>query len=138
MSEFLLEILAEEIPAAVISTARGDLLQAVAKALAAERINGTFYNYSPLRRLILVGKMAARDAGGRGSRCRRTASVGRARLIRSLDSSRGGIRSRPGSGDRSLTVTTTPKGKYVVARKTIEGVRRRTSSPRSCPPSSRR
>ena len=56
MSEFLLEILAEEIPAGVLSQARSDLLRGLADALAAERIEGTFFAHSTSRRLVLFSR----------------------------------------------------------------------------------
>ncbi|HPA51459.1 MAG TPA: glycine--tRNA ligase subunit beta, partial [Thermoanaerobaculia bacterium] len=56
MSEFLLEILAEEIPAGVLSQARNDLLRGLADALAAERIDGTFFAHSTSRRLVLFSR----------------------------------------------------------------------------------
>ncbi|MCC6128586.1 MAG: glycine--tRNA ligase subunit beta [Acidobacteria bacterium] len=121
MSEFLLEILAEEIPAGVIGTARKDLLQGVAKGLAAERINGTFFTYSTSRRLVLVAKDLPEmqdDA---------VLDVVGPPLSAALDkegnwtkAAEGFARSQ-GVDLGTLTVTTTPKGKYVVARKTIEG-----------------
>ena len=56
MAEFLLEILAEEIPAGTLPAARADLLERVARALAEERIGGTFFVHSTSRRLILTGE----------------------------------------------------------------------------------
>ena len=53
MSELLLEILAEEIPAGVLSQARNDLLRGLAEALAVERIEGTFFSHSTSRRHVL-------------------------------------------------------------------------------------
>ena len=63
MAEFLLEILAEEIPAGVLSQARNDLLRGLADALAAERIEGTFFAHSTSRRLVLFARRPARGPG---------------------------------------------------------------------------
>ncbi len=121
MSEFLLEILAEEIPAGFLHGARNDLLRAVAGALADQRINGTFFVQSTSRRLILRSDdlpegqedvetdaagppaSAAWDAEGRPTR----AAEGFAR--------------GQGVDVASLVAVDTPKGRYASARKRIEG-----------------
>ncbi|MBK8595822.1 MAG: glycine--tRNA ligase subunit beta [Holophagales bacterium] len=121
MSEFLLEILAEEIPAGVLSQARNDLLRGVADALAAERVEGTFFSHSTSRRLVLfsldlpemqddheveaVGPSVkvAFDAEGRPTR----AAEGFAR--------------GQGVAVEALRVVSTPKGDYVAVRKLVEG-----------------
>jgi glycyl-tRNA synthetase beta chain len=59
MSEFLLEILAEEIPAGVLPGAREDLLARVSGAFAEARLGGTLTVHSTSRRLILVGEGVA-------------------------------------------------------------------------------
>ena len=59
MSEFLLEILAEEIPAGVLPGAREDLLARVSNAFAEARLGGTLAVHSTSRRLILVGEGVA-------------------------------------------------------------------------------
>ncbi|MRR12237.1 glycine--tRNA ligase subunit beta, partial [bacterium] len=121
MSEFLLEILAEEIPAGVLSQARNDLLRGLADALAAERVEGTFFTHSTSRRLVLfsldlpemqddheveaVGPSVkvAFDAEGRPTR----AAEGFAR--------------GQGVAVEALRVVSTPKGDYVSVRKVVEG-----------------
>ncbi|HEX7527943.1 MAG TPA: glycine--tRNA ligase subunit beta, partial [Thermoanaerobaculia bacterium] len=59
MAEFLLEILAEEIPAGVLPMAREDLLARVSAAFAEARLGGTLTVYSTSRRLALVGEGVA-------------------------------------------------------------------------------
>jgi glycyl-tRNA synthetase beta chain len=121
MSELLLEILAEEIPAGVLSQARNDLLRGVADALAAERIEGTFFAHSTSRRLVLFSRdlpevqddhevealgpsvKVAYDAEGRPTR----AAEGFAR--------------GQGVAVEALRVVSTPKGEYVSVRKVVEG-----------------
>ena len=121
MSEFLLEILAEEIPAGVLSQARSDLLRGLADALAAERIEGTFFAHSTSRRLVLFSRdlpevqedhevesvgpsvRVAFDADGRPTR----AAEGFAR--------------GQGVAVEALRVVATPKGEYVSVRKIVEG-----------------
>ena len=121
MSEFLLEILAEEIPAGVLSQARNDLLRGLADALAAERIEGTFFAHSTSRRLVLFSRdlpevqedheveavgpsvKVAYDAEGRPTR----AAEGFAR--------------GQGVAVEALRVVSTPKGEYVSVRKLVEG-----------------
>lgn len=121
MSEFLLEILAEEIPAGVLPAARNELLQSVAKALADQRVNGTFFVHSTSRRLILVSKdlpeaqddyeteatgpsaSVAFDADGRATRAAEGFAKGQ------------------GVEVADLLVVSTPKGKYVSARKKVAG-----------------
>ncbi len=121
MSEFLLEILAEEIPASVLANARNELLRGIAQTLAAERINGTFFTYSTSRRLILVGKDLPENQEDV------TVDVTGPPLSAGLDANGNWTRAAEGFARSqgvelgSLTVTTTPKGKYLVAQKTIEG-----------------
>ena len=59
MAEFLLEILAEEIPAGVLPGAREDLLARVSHAFADARLGGTLAVHSTSRRLIVVGEGVA-------------------------------------------------------------------------------
>src|SRR5450756_367425 len=59
MAEFLLEILAEEIPAGILPAAREDLLARVSAAFAEARLGGTLSVYSTSRRLALVGEGVA-------------------------------------------------------------------------------
>jgi glycyl-tRNA synthetase beta chain len=121
MAELLLEILAEEIPAGVLSQARNDLLRGVADALAAERVVGTFFTHSTSRRLVLFSRdlpevqedhevesvgpsvKVAYDAEGKPTR----AAEGFAR--------------GQGVAVEVLRVVSTPKGEYVSVRKIVEG-----------------
>jgi glycyl-tRNA synthetase beta chain len=56
MSELLLEILAEEIPAGVLPSAREELLRKVEDALGEARLGGILQVHSTPRRLVLVGE----------------------------------------------------------------------------------
>jgi glycyl-tRNA synthetase beta chain len=121
MSDFLLEILAEEIPAGVLPQARKDLLRGLADALAAERIQGTFFTHSTSRRLVLFSRdlpeaqedheveavgpsiRVAFDAEGKPTR----AAEGFAR--------------GQGVPVEALRVVSTPKGEYVSVKKVVEG-----------------
>lgn len=121
MAELLLEILAEEIPAGVLPQARKDLLRGLADALAAERIQGTFFTHSTSRRLVLFSRdlpeaqedheveaigpsiRVAFDAEGRPTR----AAEGFAR--------------GQGVAVEALRVVATPKGEYVSVKKVVEG-----------------
>ena len=121
MAELLLEILAEEIPAGVLPQARKDLLRGLADALAAERIQGTFFTHSTSRRLVLFSRdlpeaqedheveaigpsiRVAFDAEGKPTR----AAEGFAR--------------GQGVPVEALRVVATPKGEYVSVKKVVEG-----------------
>ncbi|HKC26287.1 MAG TPA: glycine--tRNA ligase subunit beta, partial [Thermoanaerobaculia bacterium] len=121
MSEFLLEVLAEEIPAAVLPAARHEILQEMARSLRDERISGRFFVHSTSRRLVVVGKelpdaqedavtetvgppaSSAYDAEGHPTR----AAEGFARS--------------QGVAVETLTKRSTPKGDYVVARRLVPG-----------------
>lgn len=121
MAELLVEILAEEIPAGVLPSARHELLQETARALKDERITGRFFVHSTSRRLILVGKelpdaqddivtetvgppaSAAYDKEGRPTR----AAEGFARS--------------QGVPVDGLSIAKTAKGDYVVARRLVPG-----------------
>jgi len=121
MSEFLLEILAEEIPAGVLPAAREELLRRVQEAFGEARLGGTLEVHSTSRRLILVGEgvadhqpdvttevvgpsaAAAWDADGAPTK----AAQGFARA--------------QGVTVDDLRVEQLPKGPYVVATKTVPG-----------------
>lgn len=121
MPDFLLEILAEEIPAGVLPQARHDLLQGAAKALADARLEGTFFVHSTPRRLALIARnlperqpdaivevtgppvSAAFDANGNPTK----AAEGFARTN--------------GIPVDMLERVATPKGEYVKARRLVEG-----------------
>jgi glycyl-tRNA synthetase beta chain len=121
MSELLLEVLAEEIPAAVLPTTRHELLQEMAKALKDERIPGRFFVHSTSRRLVLVGRempeaqedtvvetvgppsVAAFDPEGNPTRAAEGFARGQGVAVETLER------------------RATPKGEYVVARKLVAG-----------------
>ncbi|HEV8267400.1 MAG TPA: glycine--tRNA ligase subunit beta [Thermoanaerobaculia bacterium] len=121
MSELLIEVLAEEIPAGVLPAARNELLQKFAQALGDARINGTFFVHSTSRRLILVGKdlpemqpdFSLEVTGPPAS----AAFDAEKKPTRAAE----GFAKSHGVPVESLTVTTTPKGDYVMAKKVIEG-----------------
>lgn len=121
MPEFLLEILAEEIPAGVLPAARNDLLQGLAKVLADERVNGTFFVHSTSRRLIVVGRDLPESQPDY-----ETEAVGPSVTV-AFDKE--GVPTRAAEGFargqgvpvESLTRSVTPKGEYVVAKKTVTG-----------------
>ncbi len=121
MAELLLEILAEEIPAGILPAARADLLEKVARALAEERITGTFFVYSTSRRLILTSL----DLPDRQED--RTVEVTGPPFAAAFDKEGNptkaaiGFAKSQGVEVDALLVEETPKGKYVVARKMIEG-----------------
>ena len=121
MSEFLFEILAEEIPASVLPAARTELLQEVASALAAERVNGTFFGHSTSRRLVLVSRdlperQEDRDLDVTGPPA--SAAFGAdGRPTRAAE----GFAKGQGVEVESLVVIDTPKGRYVSARRRIDG-----------------
>jgi glycyl-tRNA synthetase beta chain len=121
MAEFLLEILAEEIPAGVLPPAREELLRRVQEAFVEARLGGTLEVHSTSRRLILVGEgiaehqpdvttevvgpsaAAAWDADGAPTK----AAQGFARA--------------QGVTVDDLRVEQLPKGPYVVATKRVPG-----------------
>src|SRR5258706_9237416 len=121
MSELRTEGLAEEIPAGVLPAARNELLQKFAQSLGDARINGTFFVHSTSRRLILVGRdlpesqpdFSLEVTGPPAS----TAFDAEKKPTRAAE----GFAKSHGVPVESLTMTTTPKGDYVVAKKVIEG-----------------
>lgn len=121
MAEFLFEILAEEIPAGVLPSARTELLQGVASSLAEERVNGTFYVHSTSRRLVLVSRdlperQEDRDLDVTGPPASRAFDA-EGRPTPAAE----GFAKGQGVDVASLVVIDTPKGRYVSARKRIEG-----------------
>jgi glycyl-tRNA synthetase beta chain len=121
MSELLVEILAEEIPAGVLPGAREDLLARVSAAFEEARLGGTLAVHSTSRRLVLVGEgiaerqpdatlevtgppaAAAFDADGKPKKAAE------------------GFAKAQGVSVDDLSVVQLPKGAYVVARKTVRG-----------------
>ena len=121
MSEFLLEILAEEIPAGVLPAARTELLEGAARVLAEQRINGTFFAHATPRRLILF----SRDLPERQDDCAvevigpsvKVAFDAEGKPTRAAE----GFARGQGVSVDSLAVVDTPRGDYVAARKVVEG-----------------
>lgn len=121
MSEFFLEILAEEIPAGVLSQARNDLLRGLADALAAERIDGTFFAHSTSRRLVLLSRdlpevQADHEVEAIGPSVR-AAYDSEGRPTRAAE----GFARGQGVAVEALRVVSTPKGEYVSVRRVVEG-----------------
>lgn len=121
MSEFLLEILAEEIPAGVLSQARNDLLRGLADGLAAERIDGTFFAHSTSRRLVLFSRdlpevQEDHEVEAIGPSVK-VAYDGEGRPTRAAE----GFARGQGVAVEALRVVATPKGEYVAVRKVVEG-----------------
>lgn len=121
MAEFLFEILAEEIPAGVLPQARQELLQGVASALAEERVNGRFFVHSTSRRLALVSRdlperQEDRDVDVTGPPAS-AAFDSEGHPTRAAE----GFAKGQGVDVAQLVVVETPKGRYVSARRRIEG-----------------
>ncbi|MBK9062100.1 MAG: glycine--tRNA ligase subunit beta [Acidobacteria bacterium] len=121
MSEFLLEILAEEIPAGVLPGAREDLLARVANAFAEARLGGTLTVHSTSRRLILVGEgVADRQPDATLEVTGPPASKGFDAEGKPTKAAEGFANAQGVSVD-DLAVVQLPKGAYVVAKKTVSG-----------------
>src|SRR5439155_15350291 len=105
----------------VLPAARNELLQKLAQSLAEARVNGTFFVHSTSRRLIVVGRdlpenqpdFSLEVTGPPAS----TAFDAEKKPTRAAE----GFAKSHGVSVESLTVVTTPKGDYVVAKKVIEG-----------------
>jgi glycyl-tRNA synthetase beta chain len=121
MSEFLLEILAEEIPAGVLPGAREDLLARVSNAFAETRLGGTLTVHSTSRRLILVGEgVADRQPDATLEVTGPPASRGFDAEGKPTKAAEGFAKAQGVSVD-DLAVVQLPKGAYVVAKKTVPG-----------------
>ncbi|HTS03547.1 MAG TPA: glycine--tRNA ligase subunit beta, partial [Thermoanaerobaculia bacterium] len=121
MAEFLLEILAEEIPAGVLPGAREDLLARVSGAFAEARLGGSLTVHSTSRRLILVGEgVAERQPDAELEVTGPPASKGFDEDGRPTSAARGFARAHGVSVD-ALTVVRLPKGAYVAAKKVVSG-----------------
>ena len=121
MSEFLLEILAEEIPAGVLPGAREDLLARVSNAFAEARLGGTLTVHSTSRRLILVGEgVAERQPDATLEVTGPPASRGFDAEGKPTQAAEGFAKAQGVSVD-DLSVVQLPKGPYVVAKKTVPG-----------------
>jgi glycyl-tRNA synthetase beta chain len=121
MSEFLLEILAEEIPAGVLPGAREDLLARVSNAFAEARLGGTLTVHSTSRRLILIGD------GVEERQPDQTLEVTGPPASKGFDAegkptkAAQGFAAAQGVSVDDLAVVQLPKGPYVVAKKVVPG-----------------
>ena len=121
MSDLLIEILAEEIPAGVLPQARTELLQGLAAALKEQRINGTFFIHSTSRRLVVIARdlpeaqddMVAETTGPPASAAYDAAG-------KPTKAAEGFARSQ-GVAVEDLLVKATTKGDYCTARRLVAG-----------------
>ncbi len=121
MAEFLFEILAEEIPAGVLPTAREELLARATAAFAAARLGGTLAVHSTSRRLALVGEdMAEQQRDFEDEVTGPPASVGFDADGNPTKAAIGFAKAQ-GVAVEDLRVASIPKGAYVVARKVTTG-----------------
>jgi glycyl-tRNA synthetase beta chain len=121
MAELLLEILAEEIPAGVLPSAREELLKKVLEALEDSRLDGTLVVHSTSRRLILVGEgIAEQQPDVTSEVVGPSAAAAYAADGTPTRAAEGFARSHGISVD-DLRVVTLSKGPYVVATKTVPG-----------------
>jgi len=121
MSEFLLEILAEEIPAGVLPGAREDLLARVSAAFAEARLGGTLTVHSTSRRLALVGEgVADRQPDATVELTGPPASVGYDNDGNPTKAAEGFARAQ-GVPVEELFLVQLPKGAYVAAKKVVPG-----------------
>ena len=121
MSEFLLEILAEEIPAGVLPGAREDLLARVSAAFEEARLGGTLAVHSTSRRLVLVGEgVADRQPDVTLEVTGPPASKGFDADGKPTKAAEGFAKAQGVSVD-DLAVVQLAKGAYVVAKKTVPG-----------------
>ena len=121
MSEFLLEILAEEIPAGVLPSAREELLRKVQGAFEEARLGGTLEVHSTPRRLILVGDgIESQQPDVSSEVVGPSAATAYSADGTPTRAAEGFARSHGLSVD-DLRVVTLPKGPYVVATKTVPG-----------------
>ncbi len=121
MAELLLEILAEEIPAGVLPSAREELLRKVREAFEAAHLGGALEVHSTPRRLILVGEGVKEQQPDVSSEVvGPSAAAAYAADGTPTRAAEGFARSQGLSVD-DLRVVTLPKGPYVVATKTVPG-----------------
>jgi glycyl-tRNA synthetase beta chain len=121
MSEFLLEILAEEIPAGVLPGAREDLLARVSSAFAETHLGGTLTVHSTSRRLVLVGEgVAERQPDATLEVTGPPASAGFDAEGKPTKAAHGFAKAQGVTVD-DLVVVQLRKGPYVVAKKTVPG-----------------
>ncbi len=121
MAEFLLEILAEEIPAGVLPGAREDLLTRVSHAFVEARLGGTLAVHSTSRRLIVVGEgVADRQPDATVEVTGPPASVGYDPEGKPTKAAQGFAKAQ-GVPVEDLSVVPLAKGDYVVAKKVVPG-----------------
>ena len=121
MAEFLLEILAEEIPAGVLPQAREELLKRVGEAFEEARIGGTLSVHSTSRRLILVGHdIAERQPDLEAESVGPSVAAAYGEDGAPTKAAEGFARGQ-GVAVTDLYVVTLPKGAYVAAKRTIPG-----------------
>ncbi len=121
MSEFLLEILAEEIPAGVLPSAREELLRKVQEAFAEARLGGTFQVHSTSRRLILVGEGIADDQPDVTTEVVGPSAAAAYEPDGAPTRAAEGFARAQGVTVDDLRVEQLPKGPYVVATKKVPG-----------------
>ena len=121
MSEFLLEILAEEIPAGVLPAAREELLRKVSEAFAEARLGGELAVHSTSRRLVLVGEGIADHQPDVTSEVTGPSAAAAYDAEGAPTRAAQGFAKSHGVTVDDLRVAQTPKGPYVVATKTVPG-----------------
>lgn len=121
MSELLLEILAEEIPAAVLPSAREELRGKVEEALAEARLGGTVRVYSTPRRLILVAEGIAVHQPDISTEIVGPSAAAAYDADGAPTAAAHGFARAQGVTVDDLRVEQLPKGPYVVATRTVPG-----------------
>ena len=121
MAELLLEILAEEIPAGVLPSAREELLRKVHEALVDARLGGTLEVHSTSRRLILVGEGIEEQQPDVSSEVFGPSAAAAYSADGTPTRAAEGFARSQGVSVDDLRVVTLPKGPYVAATKTVPG-----------------
>jgi glycyl-tRNA synthetase beta chain len=120
VAEFLFEILAEEIPAGVLPSAREELLARVSAAFAEARLGGRLAVHSTSRRLALVGEELVDQPDAESEITGPPASAGYDADGKPTKAAIGFAKAQ-GVAVEDLRVVSLPKGTYVVARKVTPG-----------------
>ncbi len=121
MSELLLEVLSEEIPAGVLPGAREELLRKVEEALAEARLGGTLQVHSTPRRLILVGEGIADHQPDVSTEVVGPSAAAAYDAEGAPTNAAHGFARAQGVTVDDLRVEQLPKGPYVVATRTVPG-----------------
>jgi glycyl-tRNA synthetase beta chain len=121
VSEFLLEILAEEIPAGVLPSAREELLRKVNEAFAEARLGGKLEIYSTPRRLVLAGEGIADHQPDVSSEVVGPSAAAAYDADGAPTKAAHGFARAQGVTVDDLRVEQLAKGPYVVATKTVPG-----------------